>query len=126
MSIGNFTIGTHVAGNDGKTESSGKYDKAAKLFGHNYKYKDNGDIDLAESPLAWKNGKVFSSPFWIGYKRGRQIYRIGYSDKNIQNCTQNFVHKYLIPTPYFLNYQEFASGVYMYSGVYNRFSMWNK
>lgn len=60
----------------------------------------------------------------IGYKKGNQITRIGFSHSMVQNFTQNAVHKYATPTPYFLDYKNFKTGGYVYSGAYNRFSLW--
>ena len=73
---------------------------------------------------AWIDGKVYSAPFWVGYRNGSQILRLGYSDSIVQNLTQNAVHKYLVKTPYFLDYSRFHSGVYSYYGFNNPLSMW--
>jgi len=74
---------------------------------------------------AWKNGQVYFAPFWIGYEKGNIIHRVGYSHPYVQSLTQNFVHKYITPTPFFLNYDNFRSGPYSYFGRKNHFSLWN-
>lgn len=64
------------------------------------------------------------APFWIGFSRNGQSYRLGYSHPIIQNLTQNAVHKYVISTPYFLGYEKFKSGLYSYFGRNNPLSIW--
>ncbi|MDE6323626.1 MAG: hypothetical protein K2L85_05825 [Paramuribaculum sp.] len=73
----------------------------------------------------WRIDKVFSAPLWIGIRQGNQIQRLGYSHTVIQNFTQNFIHKYLTPTPYFLGYENFKSGPFFSVGSANSFSPWN-
>ena len=60
----------------------------------------------------------------IGFKFDRQIYRLGYSDKIVQSITQNAVHKYLVPTPYFIPGREFSSGLFSYFGYNSPLSLW--
>lgn len=114
LTLGNYTIGTNLYTNWGKDASGGPkgtHNEKAPIFGLNKKE-------------AWNNGQVYSAPLWIGYKKGNQITRIGFSHSMVQNFTQNAVHKYATPTPYFLGYDNFKSGGYIYSGAYNPFSLW--
>jgi RHS repeat-associated protein len=113
LNIGRFSVGTYIYTNNGKKESKGKNDMAAPLIGKNKKE-------------AWENGRVYFAPAWAGYKHGNQITRIGFSHPMVQNLTQNLIHKYVTPTPYFLNYDEFKSGGYFYSGYNNPFSLWER
>ena len=50
---------------------------------------------------------------------------VGYSSKYVQALTQNFVHHYLVHTPDFTDYRTMYQGLYMYSGYYNRFSLFD-
>ena len=116
LTIGMFSIGTYVYTNDGKKESSMVQDgptvnSKAPLLGYNDK-------------KAWINGKAYYSPFWLGVSNGNQLYRFGYSHPMVQNLTQNAVHKYLVPTPYYLDYQRFDTGFYSYYGNKNPVSIW--
>ena len=116
LTIGNYSVGTYVYGNHGKEESeeingSKTVDLTAPLLGHNKRE-------------AWRNGKVYFAPFWVGYKHNGQLYRIGYSHPMVQNLTQNLVHKHITPTPYFLDYERFSEGFYSYYGKYNPISIW--
>lgn len=73
---------------------------------------------------AWEKGEVFSAPFWIGFKSGNQIQRIGFSHKVVQNITQNGVHKGFAHTPYFLGYNYFNKGIFYQSGYNSPISIW--
>ncbi|SEA66463.1 RHS repeat-associated core domain-containing protein [Segatella bryantii] len=115
LSIGDFSIGTYVTTNDGKRESHGHHDSNTRdpIIGYN---KHNMG--------AWNNRKVYCAPFWIGFKYGNQIHRFGYSAKIVQSLTQNVVHKYLVPTPYFIPGKEFYSGPFSYAGYNSPLSLW--
>lgn len=115
LSIGKFSVGTYVDTNWGKYESPGK-GKEKIITGK--------DVLLGEGNK-WKNGKVYSAPVWVGYRSNNISYRVGYSHPYVQSLTQNFVHKYVTPTPYFLNYETFEQGIYSYSGNHNPFTLWN-
>jgi RHS repeat-associated protein len=121
LSIEDFSIGTYIYTNWGNVESE-QIDPDGDHTNPNAKAPILG----ANKKGAWKNGQVYNAPFWIGYRNGNQISRIGFSHSMVQNLTQNAVHKYLTPTPYFLNYDYFNSGLYFYSGYYNPFSLWEK
>jgi len=120
LNIGRYSIGTYLYTNWGLNESpevegNQTYDGTAKLLRKNKKG-------------AWNNGRVHFAPAWVGYrsKNGHQLTRIGFSHPMVQNLTQNLIHKFLTPTPYFLNYNEFRSGGYFYSGYYNPHSLWER
>lgn len=75
---------------------------------------------------AWKNGKVYSSPWYMGYKSNNIISRVGYSHPSAQDLTQNTVHR-LVPfgrQNYYVDYSEFKSGPFVYSGYNNPYSLW--
>ena len=115
LSIGKFSVGTYVDTNWGKYESPGK-GKEKIITGK--------DVLLGEGNK-WKNGKVYSAPVWVGYRSNNISYRVRYSHPYAQSLTQNFVHKYVTPTPYFFNYETFEQGIYSYSGNHNPFTLWN-
>lgn len=118
LSIGNFTIGTYVVTNDGKKESKSFDDKnpTAQI--------KSPILGLNKKMNAWKKGKVYASPFWIGVKNKKQICRIGYSGKIVQALTQNLVHHTIVSTPDFTDYR-INNHLYMYSGFHNPISLWN-
>ena len=91
---------------------------------HNSYAKDPIIGDNKHNMRAWNNGKVYSAPFWVGFKSGNQIFRFGYSAKIVQSLTQNVVHKYLVPTPYFIPGKEFYSGPFSYAGYNSPLSLW--
>lgn len=118
LNIGRYSIGTYLYTNWGKQDGEGKdLEREAPLLGKN----KNG---------AWINGRVHFAPAWFGYrsKNGRQVTRIGFSHPMVQNLTQNLIHKYtwLGNAPYFLNYDDFRTGGYFYSGYNNPLSLWER
>lgn len=110
-----FSIGTYVDTNWGDMHSEGKvdYDAEAPLLG---KHKDGYG--------KWLGGEVHFAPLWIGYRSGNVVQRIGFSHRTVQNLTQNFFHKYVAPTNYFLDYNNMKKGIYTYIGNVNPFSIW--
>jgi len=115
LSIGNFSVGTYVDTNWGAMESPVYTDKKTYI----------GKDKIIGKNTSWNNGKVYSAPFWIGYRWNNKNYRLGISHPYVQSLTQNFVHKYITPTPFFLDYTSFKSGIFSYSGNYNPFTLWN-
>jgi len=119
LNIGRYSIGTYLYTNWGKSKSpevdgNQTYDGSAKWLGKN----KNG---------AWNNGRAHFAPAWVGYKNKKgQTTRVGFSHPMVQNLTQNFIHKFVTPTPYFLNYDNFRQGGYFYSGYYNPHSLWER
>ena len=120
LSIGNFSFGSYIYTNDGKTDSEKQQDENARspIWGKN---RNKGYS-------TWKNGQVFSAPVWIGYRRGNQIMRIGYSHKVFQDLQQNGIHGRtgFGNQNFYLNYDNFKTGGYFYSGYYNPLSLWGK
>ncbi|MDY4789045.1 MAG: hypothetical protein SO179_00555 [Bacteroidales bacterium] len=59
-------------------------------------------------------------------KKGNFVTKIGYSHKIFQDLTQNGVHKW-VPfgrQQYYLDYSEFKTGFYNYSGYNNPYSLY--
>jgi hypothetical protein len=115
IGIGNFVFGTTLYNNDPAGEGQGVLnlpDRRGNYNTGNYK--------------AWENGKVYNSPWYAGYRSGNNVTRWGYSHPSAQDLTQNNVHR-LVPfgrQNYYVDYSEFTSGPYMYSGFYNPYSLW--
>ena len=120
LSVGDFSFGSYIYTNDGKTDSEKQQDENARspIWGKN---RNKGYS-------TWKNGQVFSAPVWIGYRRGNQIMRIGYSHKVFQDLQQNGIHGRtgFGNQNFYLNYDNFKTGGYFYSGYYNPLSLWGK
>lgn len=127
LTIGDFSVGTYVTTNDGKEESG--------IYGYDPNIVDpylganpervihvNGRDQKVGG--GWPNGKVYSAPFWVGIKSGSQIYRFGVSARIVQSLTQNLVHRYLVPTPYFIPGKEFYRGLYSSFGHNSPLSLW--
>ena len=62
-------------------------------------------------------------------KIGNTISKIGYSAPIVQDRTQNWVHRngFFLPFGYqnfYVNYDYFKSGIYLYGGAYQPFSLW--
>ena len=115
LSIKNLTIGTYVLNNWGMFDSNDDKILTAK------------DPYIGSHPKGlgkWKNGQTYSAPFWIGFKQGNTISRMGISAKVVQSLTQNLVHSFM-DTPYFLDYNYFIGGMFSYRGYNNPYSMWN-
>ena len=114
LTIGNFTLGTYVTTNDGRHESAGSTNKNIDpLLGANKHKKES-----------WTNGVAYSAPAWFGIRNGNKINRFGYSHPYVQSITQNFVHKYIVPTPYFHPSPSFYEGGYFSSGFNNPLTLW--
>ena len=127
LTIGDFSVGTYVTTNDGKEESG--------IYGYDPNIVDpylgaNPErvihVNGREQKVGggWPNGKVYSAPFWVGIKSGSQIYRFGVSARIVQSLTQNLVHRYLVPTPYFIPGKEFYRGLYSSFGHNSPLSLW--
>ncbi|MCM1505260.1 MAG: polymorphic toxin type 23 domain-containing protein, partial [Muribaculum sp.] len=121
ISKGAFSIGTSVDTNWGKYDSTGgdknvngTYNGLSPNLGENR--NDKG---------AWKVGKIHFAPLWVGVRNGAMSCRFGYSHVNIQDLTQNLIHKYLASTSYFLDAKDMRTGSYYYVGCVNPFNLWN-
>jgi RHS repeat-associated protein len=119
ISINEFSIGTNLYNNyrkRGDPFEKGEYSHAGGRFGK------------------WVDGQTYSSPVYFGYRNGNFESRIGFSHPNIQHFTQNkeahekgFLRLNLFGhANYFMNYEHFDKGLYMYSGPYNPFSLWGR
>jgi RHS repeat-associated protein len=81
---------------------------------------------------SWTNGKVYTSPVYLGLKHGNMVSRLGYSFPQAQNFSQNeLVHRNgFLGLPFFgyqnfyKNYSEFNHGFYSYYGGYQSHSLW--
>lgn len=107
-SFGPLIIGTNVYTNAPREESTDNY------ISRIWKKKER---------MAYSNGKVYSSPFYIGIRDGSKVTRIGINHPGIQDLIQNGWHilitSPLFPTPY----GEYSS-LYYYSGCYNPYSLY--
>ena len=120
LAVGNFVIGTSVFTNNAKEESIGKHiEENDPIVGAHYFDKKEG-ITYG----SWETGQVFSTPFWVGYKNGNQVFRVGVSSLLAHSLTQNLVHKFM-HTPYFIHYNNFKGGAFSYYGYYNPLTLWN-
>lgn len=108
-----FSIGTYVTTNDGSDASGGKNTDGFVVS--DIEGRDKGE---------WLIGEVYSAPLWFGFKYDNQVYRFGYSCAEVQDCTQNFVHKHIAPTPLFTDYNYLRKGAYVYSGYDSPYSLW--
>ncbi len=124
IGINDFVFGTYITTGDGSGEST-VGDKKVQYVKYDGKVQPLSEIDQSDKGNAeWLVGNVYSAPFWIGYKSGNQVHRIGYSHKNVQEMTQNFVHKHLANTPQFNGEDYFKEGVYIYTGYNSPYSLW--
>lgn len=127
LTIGDFSVGTYVTTNDGKEESGiHGYDPniVDPYLGANPERVIHVNGRDQKVGGGWPNGKVYSAPFWVGIKSGSQIYRFGVSARIVQSLTQNLVHRYLVPTPYFIPGKEFYRGLYSSFGHNSPLSLW--
>lgn len=127
LTIGDFSVGTYVTTNDGKKESGiHGYDPniVDPYLGANPERVIHVNGRDQKVGGGWPNGKVYSAPFWVGIKSGSQIYRFGVSARIVQSLTQNLVHRYLVPTPYFIPGKEFYRGLYSSFGHNSPLSLW--
>jgi hypothetical protein len=120
LTIGKFSAGTYLYTNWGEDASGGQIDKSENgIPPWPVGRKTSGEL------RTWKNGRPYSAPFWVGYRNGNQITRIGFSHKIVHNLTQNMVHKFM-DTPYYVTYDEFRRSGYFYTGYRNPLSLWDR
>jgi RHS repeat-associated protein len=121
---GNWEIGTNLR-NNLQTEGIDEVDD----FGEDLRGNINQDFK-GDRYGKWKNGQTYSSPFWIGYRSGGNVTRVGYSHPMAQSLTQDVTHKHgFFGMPFghanfFSNYNHFKRGGYSYSGYNNPYSLW--
>jgi RHS repeat-associated protein len=124
LTIGKFSVGTYLYTNWGEDASGGKMVENSDEIENCIPprpvgRKKNGKMQT------WTNGRPYSAPFWVGYRNGNQITRLGFSSEIVHNLTQNMVHKFM-DTPYYMMYDEFRRGGYFYTGYRNPLSLWDR
>jgi len=119
MTIGKWSVGTYLYTNDGRNASGEEMDPSDNCIPPRpVGIKKSGERET------WTNGRPYYAPFWVGYRKGNQVTRMGFSHEVVHNLTQNMVHKYM-STPYYMSYDEFRRGGYFYTGYRNPLSLWN-
>lgn len=122
LGIGNFVVGVNTYTNDPLNQyGRDDYDPDGMDMRGNKNKHGYG---------AWKNGQVFSSSAWIGYKNGNSVTRLGYSHPFVQDMTQNSVHRngfFHLPfgyQNYYNKYDYFQQGLNSNYGTYNPYNLW--
>jgi RHS repeat-associated protein len=126
VGIGNFVFGTYLYNNDPEGGDKGvmKSDDPRAV-------DRRGNRNLHKK-TAWEEGKTYRSPGYIGYRKGSNILRLGYSHEIFQDRTQNWVHRNGFPglgwlgigyQNFYNDYSDFQRGGYRYSGYYNPYSL---
>lgn len=120
LTIGKWSVGTYLYTNDGRKASNKMIDESDNCI-------PPWPVGLKKSRKreTWTNGRPYFAPLWVGYRNGNQITRVGFSHKIVHNLTQNMVHKFM-KTPYYMSYDEFKTGGYVYSGYNNPLSLWER
>jgi len=110
-----FVIGTNLWTNDPAGEGSEVNSSHSRLWGKNW--FGNG---------SWESGIVLSSPFYVGYRFGNGVTRIGIDHPGVQDMTQNFIHKYTYfgKQNYYNVYSHENALLYYQSGYYNPFTLY--
>jgi RHS repeat-associated protein len=120
LTFGEISFGSYIYTNYGAKDSNDTQDKSltSPIWGANRNKEKHG-------VTAWKDGRVYSAPMWIGYRIGNQMSRIGYNFHGSQDLQQNGIHSRTSfgVQNYYLNYQ-FENRMYMSSGYYSPFSLW--
>jgi len=123
LTIGKYCVGTLVDTNYGKKDSK----IASNDEGPGIEYLPAPPpvgVNKNKGLGAWKVGIVYQSPIWIGVRQGSIITRLGYSHSQVQNLTQNLVHKYFGKANFYINYDYFRQGMYVQKSSPNPFSLW--
>ena len=124
LNIGDFTFGNFIYTNDGQKDSETAHGEGDDAIDFNAKSPIYGKNSQAGKG-AWRIGKVYAAPTWIGIRSGNRIDRIGYSLPFFQDLFQNGIHTTFIGNQnYYLNYRNFQRGLYVYSGYYNPFTLY--
>lgn len=126
LTIGKWSVGTYLYTNDGKEASRGG-PKNKPMIDESPNCIPPCPVGIKRSgeKETWTNGRPYSAPFWVGYRNGNQITRLGFSHEIVHNLTQNMVHKFM-STPYYMSYDEFRRGAYFYTGYRNPLSLWDR
>jgi hypothetical protein len=123
ISINEFSVGTYLYNNYADEDG---VDKSKEYLHYNRK--------KTKSFGKWNNGQTYMSPLYFGYRNGGFDSRVGFSHPSIQHFTQNKgAHEkgFLRIMPfghanYFMDYEHFNKGLYLYSGPYNPYSTWGR
>ncbi len=116
-----LSIGSYMITNDARAEAPDGYmiDESSPIFG-----KNRGPA----GKQSWgKYGKVYQAPLYIGFRSGHQISRLGFSHKSVQDFQQNGIHQSFFKPGnqnYYLNYENFQTGAYIFGGYYNPYSLY--
>jgi hypothetical protein len=111
ISIRNFVMGTFVYTNMPDRENA------------NYTYNENYNSSIFRgNRKAYSDGEVYYSIFYIGYRYGNRIIRIGVNHPIIQDITQNGWHTIANKPFFYTPYGQYFS-LYVYIGYYNPFSL---
>jgi hypothetical protein len=131
VGIGNFVFGTYLYNNNPDIEGGqGAYEDANHPDALSWR-----GIPNKHGKTAWKDGQTYFSPGYVGYKRGSNVVRLGFSHEFFQDITQNWVHRNGFPIlqlfgvgyqNYYNKYNHFYRGAYRYSGYYNPYSLYYK
>jgi hypothetical protein len=123
LTIGDFSFGNSIYTNDGEVASTifeGQKAFVTNLWSSIWGKNRNVNLNT------WRNGKVFSAPTWIGVRVGNRIERVGYNFRGAQDLFQNGVHGRTSfgRQNYYLDYTNFRTGMYLYTGYYSPYSLW--
>ncbi len=124
IGCGNFVLGFSVYTNDpaGIAEAENlKRAKATDLNGTNLLGKTN-----RWGNGAWKKGQTYYAPGYVGIRQGNNITRFGYSNRWVQDRTQNFIHRNFWPgnQNFYNRYDYMYEGWSGYSGYYNPYTLY--
>jgi hypothetical protein len=131
LTVGDWSIGSYIYTN----EPEGEIVVPNDLKENPEKYINYDGVNMAGKKNkhgngAWKNGIVYTSPLWLGYRAGNSVSRIGLDSPWVQDKTQNWVHRngfFYLPfghQNYYNTYSIDYPHSYFYSGYYNPFSLY--
>lgn len=121
IGIGDFVVGARIYENDPGNEGS-----PIDLEGRNLAGKKNRPYK-GEEMGAWKNGFVYKSPLYLGYKSGNTVTAIGINHPLVQDKFQNPIHRWVGfgRQQYYNNYSQFQNqGFYSESWMSNPYSIY--
>ncbi|RYD51744.1 MAG: hypothetical protein EOP52_06060 [Sphingobacteriales bacterium] len=126
IGAGDFVLGSYIYTNDGAAASQNNRNPRAT----SPLWKENGRPDGKGGKYsAWTNGQTFRAPVYAGYKNGNNVSRTGYSAKGVQDFQQNWMHQSNVFPPgnqnYYLNYDYFQGGTYLFGGYSNPYSLFD-
>ncbi|NOZ33948.1 MAG: hypothetical protein GXO80_01440 [Chlorobi bacterium] len=124
VQVGDFVAGFYILQNDPESEGLGA---DLEALGPNGKKHENPNFGV------WNNGQTYRAPFYVGYRFGNRIERIGYSHKYVQQFFQNYLihrHGFGLTTAtnqnLYASYDKMYTGIWGYSGWYNPYSIWGR